>query len=129
MLIAFVAVIVVDLATGLSGEGPPSDAVIFAVFGLWLALAWLYEVLQVASRRQATWGMRAVGIFRTDLHGRRLSFARASALYGYGLLSYVLYGLGFVSQPFTRKRQTLHDWMAGSVVLRRQSRQVQEQLP
>jgi uncharacterized RDD family membrane protein YckC len=116
-----VAVVFVGLAGGFPEEGDPSDAATASLFGLWLVFAWLYETLQIASKRQATWGMRAVGIFRTDLHGRRLSFARASAWYGYRLLSYVLYGFGFVSQPFTAKRQTLHDLLAGSVVLRRPS--------
>jgi uncharacterized RDD family membrane protein YckC len=115
----FVAVVIVGLAGGFPEEGPASDAATLTFLGLCFAFAWLYESLQIASRRQATWGMRAVGIFRTDLHGGRLSFARASAVYGYRLLSYVLYGLGFISQPFTKRRQTLHDLLAGTVVLRR----------
>jgi hypothetical protein len=64
--------------------------------------------------------MRAVGIFRTDLQGRRLSFGRATCLWLYRLLSILFYGLGLWIQPFTRKRQTFHDWLAGSVVLRGQ---------
>jgi hypothetical protein len=63
--------------------------------------------------------MRVAGVFRTGLHGERLSFGRASGWYGYRLLSTLAYGLGFASQPFTKRRQTFHDWMAGSVVLRR----------
>lgn len=96
-----------------------SDGLVDAWFALILGSSWLYATLQIASRQQATLGMRAVGIFRTDLHGERLSFARASAWFASRLLSYVLYGLGFVIQPFTPKRQTLHDLMAGTVVLRR----------
>jgi uncharacterized RDD family membrane protein YckC len=115
----FVAVAIVGLAGGFPENGPASDAATLTFLGLCFAFAWLYQALQIASTRQATWGMRALGIFRTDLNGGRLSFARASAWYGYRLLSYVLYGLGFVSQLFTRKRQTLHDWLAGTVVLRR----------
>ena len=100
-------------------EWPPSDAGMAWSLAFCLVVGWLYEALQQSSIRQATLGMRAVGIFRTDLHGARLSFARASAWYGYRLLSYLAYLLGFVSQPFTKRRQTFHDWMAGSVVLRR----------
>ena len=83
-----------------------------------LVISWLYSTLQITSKRQATVGMRAVGIVMTDLHGKPLSFPRASAWYGYRLLSY-LYLLGFIIQPFTPKRQTFHDWMAKTVVLRR----------
>jgi uncharacterized RDD family membrane protein YckC len=100
-------------------QWPPSDAGILWALAFMLALGWLYESAQLSSTRQATLGMRAVGIVRTDLHGERLSFARASGWYGYRLLSYLAYLLGFVSQPFTKRRQTFHDWMAGSVVLRR----------
>jgi hypothetical protein len=98
---------------------PPSNAGLLWSLAFLLVFGWLYEALQLSSMRQATLGMRVVGIFRTDLHGERLSFARASGWYGYRLLSYLAYLLGFVSQPFTRRRQTFHDWMAGSVVLRR----------
>ena len=65
--------------------------------------------------------MRVAGIYRTDLHGKGLTFAKASALYACRVLSVVMYGLGLVPQPFTKKRQTFHDWMTGSVVLRRPS--------
>lgn len=98
---------------------PPSDAGIAWFLVFCFVLGWLYEAVQISSTRQATLGMRAVGIFRTDLHGGGLSFGRASGWYGYRLLSYLAYLLGFVSQPFTARRQTFHDWMAGSVVLRR----------
>ena len=98
---------------------PPSDAGIVWSLVFCFVVGWLYEATQLSSRRQATLGMRAAGIFRTDLHGERLSFARASGWYGYRLLSYLAYLLGFISQPFTKRRQTFHDWMAGSVVLRR----------
>ncbi|MGP0017732.1 MAG: RDD family protein [Candidatus Sulfotelmatobacter sp.] len=88
---------------------------------LWLAtcllINLLYETLQISSSWQATLGMRAVGIFRTDVHGERLSFGKASEWYAYRLLSILAFGLGFFSQPFTKKRQTFHDWMARTVVL------------
>jgi hypothetical protein len=98
---------------------PPSDGAIVGLLIFGLAFGWLYDALQLSSQRQATIGMRVAGVFRTGLHGERLSFGRASAWYGYRLLSYLAYLLGFVIQPFTRRRQTFHDWMAGSVVLRR----------
>ncbi len=97
---------------------PPSDAAAIVVIMASLILAWLYEVLQIASTRQATIGMRLAGVMRTDLHGGRLTFARASALYVYRLGSYLTFGLGFLVQPVTKKKQTLHDRLAGSVVLR-----------
>jgi uncharacterized RDD family membrane protein YckC len=99
---------------------PDSAWPVAGYFTFIIVSIWLYGTLQITSKRQATLGMRAVGIFRTDLQGRRLSFGRASCLWLYRLLSTLPYGLGFWIQPFTPKRQTLHDWLAGSVVLRRQ---------
>jgi uncharacterized RDD family membrane protein YckC len=114
----FVAVVIYSLIFEADSEGV-SDVAVSVSFVLILLSGWLYGTLQVSSKRRATMGMRAVGIFRTDLYGERLSFATASVWYGYRLLSYLGFGLGFVVQPFTKKRQTLHDRMAGTVVLRR----------
>lgn len=100
-------------------DWPPSDAGLAGFIAFMVALSWLYNSVQLSSPARATLGMRALGIFRTDLHGNALTFGRASGWFGYRLLSYLAYGLGFLSQPFTKRRQTFHDWMAGSVVLRK----------
>jgi uncharacterized RDD family membrane protein YckC len=85
-----------------------------------LAFNWWYGAVQIASKRQATLGMLLFGIYRTDLHGERLSVGRATAWWLARLLiSTPPYGAGFLLQPFTKKGQTLHDWVAGSVVLLR----------
>ncbi len=78
------------------------DLIVTLVFGL--VFGWLYGALQVTSQRQATVGMRVAGIYRTDLSGKGLTFAKASALYGWRILSSAVYGLGFVPQPFTKNR-------------------------
>lgn len=98
---------------------PPSDLVVYSFIVLSLLAGWLYSAGQIASPWQATLGMRVAGIFLTDLHGERLSFARASSLFGYRLGSYLAFGLGLAVQPFSARFQTLHDRLAGTVVLRR----------
>jgi hypothetical protein len=95
-----------------------SDAYAIGYAVVCLVFGWLYGALQVTSQRKATLGMRAVGIYRTGLNGERLTFGKASALFGFRILSVGLYGLGFVPQLFTKHRQTFPDWMTGSVVLR-----------
>ena len=85
-----------------------------------LAFNWLYGALQVTSAHQATLGMRLLGIYRTDLRGKPLSVGRATVWWLIRLLvSTPPYGAGFLTQPFTKKGQTVHDWLAGSVVLLR----------
>jgi uncharacterized RDD family membrane protein YckC len=98
---------------------PASDGATVILVALSVVSAWLYETLPITGSRRATWGMRAVGIFRTDLHGEPLSFGRASAWYFARWLSYAMYGLGFLLKAITTRSQTLHDLLAGTVVLRR----------
>ena len=72
----------------------------------------------VSSSRQATVGKIAVGIVVTDEQGRRISFLRATGRwFGKYLSGFLL--IGYLIQPFTAKRQTLHDIMAGCLVLRK----------
>jgi TPR repeat protein/uncharacterized RDD family membrane protein YckC len=79
-------------------------------------VAWLYQAMMLSSLRQATLGMVALGIFVTDENGNRLNFGRATARHFARVLSYITLGIGFFIQPFTRKRQTLHDLIVRSVV-------------
>ncbi|MCY4588496.1 MAG: RDD family protein [Bryobacterales bacterium] len=80
---------------------------------------WLYEALLVSSSYQATLGKMAVGIVVTDLQGRRISFLRATGRYFGKIVSGMTLMIGYLIQPFTPKRQALHDIMAGCLVLRK----------
>ena len=82
-----------------------------------IVAGWLYQAIMLSSRRQATLGMLALGIFVTNQNGDRLNFGRATARYFAKILSYMTMGIGFFIQPFTRKRQALHDLVVRSVVL------------
>jgi uncharacterized RDD family membrane protein YckC len=100
---------------------PTTIRVILGVFsiGLLLVVGWLYEAYMVSSAYQATLGKIAVGIVVTDLQGRRLSFWRATGRLLGKLVSTIPLYAGFLIQPFTEKRQALHDMMAGCLVLRK----------
>ncbi len=79
--------------------------------------SWFYGTLFESSLWQATPGKRLLGIYATDLHGRRLTFARASfrnlvkQLPGFFFFGYFLAGL-------TSRKQALHDILASSLILR-----------
>ena len=83
------------------------------------ATGWLYEALMVSSSYQATLGKMALGIVVTDMRGRRISFLRATGRYVGKIVSSMLLLIGYLIQPFTGKRQALHDIMAGCLVLRK----------
>jgi len=91
----------------------------YIIWSAYFILGWLYHSLTVASKKQATPGMRVMRTFLTDRYGRRVTLARASARYFASFLSWYTVGIGFLMQLFTTKRQTLHDRLAGTVVLRR----------
>ncbi len=76
---------------------------------------WLLEAFTVSSRWQATFGMKAARNLVTDLQGNRISFWRATIRYFAKSLSWAsLIGLFF--PLLTRRKQTLHDLIAGTLV-------------
>lgn len=88
-----------------------SIVVILVCFGL-------YEALLTSSRRQATLGKRALGIVVTGENGGRISFARAAGRHIAKWISWHLLFIGYLMQPFTPKKQALHDLLAGTLVVK-----------
>lgn len=108
-------------------------------------ILWLYYAVQESSAAQATLGKRAIGLRVTDLEGRRISLARATGRFLAETLFPVFIGmvmmipllmitsmmpfldvpaytlcflLGYLIQPFTARKQALHDIVAGTLVLK-----------
>jgi len=88
------------------------------LLGMFVLLNWLYVAVFEASSWQATLGKRALGMVVTDLTGSRITFGRASGRFFARYVSGLLLWLGYLIQPFTEKRQALHDMIAGTLVLR-----------
>jgi uncharacterized RDD family membrane protein YckC len=80
---------------------------------------WLYFALQESSAHQATVGKRAMGIYVTDLYGRRISFGQATGRYFSKILSGLILDIGYIMVAFTEKKQGLHDMIAGTLVRRK----------
>jgi len=81
-------------------------------------LNWLYSALMQSSSKQGTLGQLALGLKVTDLQGRRLSFARATGRYFATFITGLTFTIGYLVMLFTEKRQTLHDLIAGTLVVR-----------
>lgn len=90
-----------------------------AWFLLGMLIGWIYAAAMLSSSRQATLGMLALGIVATGLSGERISFARASGRHFASYLSQATFWIGFLMQPFTERRQALHDLIANTLVIRR----------
>jgi uncharacterized RDD family membrane protein YckC len=86
----------------------------YAVFAL---LAMLYSGLFEASRHQATPGKRLFRIVVADLNGRPLSPLRALWRQMTKLVTVAMSGLGYLPALFTQRQQTIHDLLAGTVVI------------
>lgn len=78
---------------------------------------WLYHATLNSSARQATLGKMALGLVVTDEAGQRVSFARATGRFFASLLSQLTLGIGYLMVIWTRRKQALHDKVAGTVVV------------
>jgi len=87
-----------------------------ALFGF--LLKWLYFTLLESSGSQATFGKALIGIKVSDEQGRRISLLRANARYWAKILSTLTLGFGYLMAGFTRRKQALHDFVAGTLVVR-----------
>jgi uncharacterized RDD family membrane protein YckC len=81
-------------------------------------IGWFYAALLIASPMRGTLGLQVMDLEVTDTHGRPVSFARATWRYWAQLLSLFTLGFGYLMQLATPRRQTLHDFLSGTVVVR-----------
>lgn len=101
----------------------PYDYLVAFLFFIWLPLlAVMFPALMTVSKAGGSLGDLVCGIAVIDLGGNRPAFGRVLVRYVASVLSWLLLGLGFLMQPFTPKKQTLHDLIAGTLVVRRMRR-------
>jgi uncharacterized RDD family membrane protein YckC len=95
---------------------------IVRTFGIWgllaLLVTWLYDPIMESSRSQATLGKIVFGLIVTDTSFRRISFGRAVGRYFSKILSALTLYVGYLMVAFTPQKRGLHDYVAGTVVLR-----------
>lgn len=82
-----------------------------------LALFWGYFVGFEVSKYEATPGKIAMALRVTDMEGRRIGVIRSTVRHFAKFLTIATLSIGFFIAIFTRKRQTLHDLIAGCVVV------------
>ena len=88
-----------------------------------LLVGWIYFASFESSNKQATPGKMALGIKVTDLDGTRIGFGKASGRHFSKFVSALIIFIGFVMVAFTKRRQGLHDIMAGCLVINKEARQ------
>jgi len=84
---------------------------------LFIIIPWLYFAGFECSRGLATPGKTLMHIVVTDKEGNRISFARATLRHFAKFISTLIIFIGFIMIGLTKKRQGLHDRIAGCLVL------------
>lgn len=110
-----------EIVTGWIGL-EPDDSRFFAGVGavlLFLTADWLYNAYMNSSQRRASFGKYFMGMVVTGLDGEQVGFGQATGRYFAKYISTFPLFAGFFITPFTRRKQALHDMVAGTVVVKR----------
>lgn len=83
-----------------------------------LIVWWIYFAVLHSSQWQASVGKKAVGLRVVDEKGGRISFGRATGRYFAAFLSALILCIGYMMVGWTKKRQGLHDMIAGTYVIK-----------
>ncbi len=104
-----------DAIFALVGIGAIFGALVITLLGSWLYYAWCES-----SEWQATLGKKALGLYVTDMEGRRITFGRASGRFFAKMITGLIpFGIGYMLAGFTEKKQALHDMIASCLVMRK----------
>lgn len=80
---------------------------------------WLYYAIWESSEYQATLGKLALGLKVTDESGNKIDFGKATGRYFGKIVSGLILYIGYLMAAFTKKKQALHDMMAGCLVVKK----------
>ena len=91
----------------------------FAGFVIALTAIWLYFAGFESSRLQSTLSGRILGLRVTDLQGEPVSFNRATVRHFAMYLSALTpFAIGYLMAFWTKRRQTLHDYLSSTLVVK-----------
>ncbi len=112
---------VVEVITGLVGMDRENSRQLAGIAAVLLGLVgdWLYHARMQSSSRQGTYGKQFMGLRVTGLGGEPISFGQATGRHFAKFLSTFALMVGFLVAAVTRKKQALHDMVAGTLVVRR----------
>ena len=101
--------------------------ILVAVLIASLLIPWLYFASMESSSWQGTLGKKALGLYVTDLEGKRISFGKATGRFFskviFQIIPYLgpllLYPIDCICAGVTEKKQALHDMIASCLVIRK----------
>jgi len=83
-----------------------------------IVISWLYSALLHSSKWQATIGKKLLGLKVVDENGNRISFGRATGRHFAEFLSAFILFVGYLMVIWSKKKQGLHDIIAGTCVVK-----------
>lgn len=83
-----------------------------------LMIWWIYCAVLNSSDWQATIGKKVLGLKVVSENGERISFGKATGRYFASILSAIILIIGFLMIGWTKKKQGLHDKIAGTFVIK-----------
>ena len=118
-LIEFVIVVVL-LFSGIVVGSILANGSLFFGFVVGLSALWLYFAGFESSPQQSTLSGRFLGTKVTDIQGEPLNFTRATSRHFAMYLSALTpIAIGYLMAFWTKRRQTLHDYLTSTFVVRR----------
>ena len=97
---------------------------IIPILGLFggIVVSWLYFAMMESGERGASLGKRALNLQVVSADNLdRIGFGRATGRFFGRYLSILILYIGYLMQPFTARKQALHDLISGTVVVARGS--------
>lgn len=114
MLIAIAGLMIVSGRDNIVHNNLAVSIFCFAIAGLSFA----YFILMESGEQCATFGKRWMNIKILDTSGSRLNTSRALGRLIVRFVTQLSLLVGFLIQPFTPRKQALHDLLAGTIVVR-----------
>ena len=119
---SILAIVGVGASVGIGGVSDTAMGVgVLGTYGLIIVANWLYFAILESSVWQGTLGKQALKLVVTDEYGERIGFGRATGRYFAKILSTGILLIGFFMVGWTRRKQGLHDFVAGTLVYRADS--------
>lgn len=116
-LISFPLAFGIGLVMGIGGM-TNDDLLTATGWAVSLTVSAAYFIVMESGEQGATFGKRLLKIRVLDVEGNRISKGRALGRWISHALSDITLGIGYLVQPFTAKKQALHDLASGTIVVR-----------
>lgn len=110
-----IILVIPGFVIGTVGFGIPTS------LGIGIILGILYKPVFESSVLSATPGKALLGIAVVSETGEPIPFKTALIRFLGSYLSMIIAYIGYLMQPFTKRRQTLHDMISETVVIRREA--------